>query len=500
MGCLNMRWARRWVVLLLVAACGIQSAHSASTNSTAHDILLLGPFGTLVPTSTNAIPDSYLPPADQGIQSQIPTPARGTPVSERVQSRQRQAREGKNELRFFPDYSPALMSYLASQDEFGNTAIHPGPLITYTPLDTVVQQAKYQLSQYGLRYSLSQTLTYAGMTDVMQGANNLGFYTLDFAGTLAVFDAPAAGTAGWVTAQFETKASLGSAAATQDAQRNLGTITDPTAIWSSVNGIWIPQLAWQQSFHEGQWVVVAGMVNQGNYFDGNAYANNGRAQFLNSALINSMVLPLPGGNLGANVQWQPVKECYAMLGGTVGNAPAGQLPWDNFSWEDFSVLGEFGYVPENFLGLGPGAYRVQPFVARAGGPTQGGLGFNLQQQLGANAPFGWFGRFGFGGAQVTGGAAAQIGTGFVMRGPLQYIGLFPSRDNDAAGIGLVWSQPSATTQTVYHENEMAVEMGYSLQLTATTKLVPDLQVVWNRAFNPNAGPALVCQVQLDFSW
>ena len=150
--------------------------------------------------------------------------------------------------------------------------------------------------------------------------------------------------------------------------------------------------------------------------------------------------------------------------------------------------------------MGPGAYRIQPFVARAGGPTQGGLGFNLQQQPGENPPFGWFRPFGIRGAQVTGGASAQTGSGFAMRGPLHYIGLFPTRDNDAAGIGLVWSQPSAGSQKVYHENEVALEMGYSLQLTATTKLVPDLQVVWNPAFNPDAGPALVCQIQLDFTW
>ena len=99
---------------------------------------------------------------------------------------------------------------------------------------------------------------------------------------------------------------------------------------------------------------------------------------------------------------------------------------------------------DDFLGLGPGVYRIQPFLAQAGGPTQGGLCFNLQQQLGKDAPFGWFGRFGFGGSEVTAGASAQIGTGFVMRGPLAHVGLFPERQHDAAGIGFVWSQPSVS--------------------------------------------------------
>ena len=107
---------------------------------------------------------------------------------------------------------------------------------------------------------------------------------------------PGCGTAGWISAKIKAKTGLGEAGDTQSAARNLGSITDPTGIWSSVNGFRIPELAWQQSFRDGEVVVVAGMVNQGDYLDANSYANSGRGQFLNSALINSMVVPLPGYN------------------------------------------------------------------------------------------------------------------------------------------------------------------------------------------------------------
>ena len=111
-----------------------------------------------------------------------------------------------------------------------------------------------------------------------------------------------------------------------------------------------------------------------------------------------------------------------------------------------------------------------------------------------------FGRFGFGGSQVTGGASAQVATGFVMQAPLKHAGLVPQLSNDLMGVGFVWSQPSATTQTVYHENEYVFETFYALQLTPTTKLQPDLQVVWNPAFNPDSGPVVVVQIQLDLAW
>jgi hypothetical protein len=100
-----------------------------------------------------------------------------------------------------------------------------------------------------------------------------------------------------------------------------------------------------------------------------------------------------------NLQWQPNDDWYFMFGGSVGNASIGNAPWTDFTWDYWSAVWEIGFTPDNVLGLGPGVYRVQPFVAQAGGPTQGGLCFNFQQQLGENAPYYWFGRFGFGGSR-----------------------------------------------------------------------------------------------------
>src|SRR5262245_38476720 len=281
----------------------VAMAGSSTTNSHPQEALLTGGLGKLVKVPTNEVPPGLLPPPELGIQSQIPDPARGVPVPHPVLQRLKEGREGKDRFELFPSFQPKLMPYLAAQDEYGNTAFKPGPLIRTTPLDTLVQQGKYWASQYGLRYSLEQTVTFVTMTDVAQGDNALGFYTFDFAGKWAVFNAPNAASAGWVSAQIEAKTGLGDNGRTQDARSNLGSITDPTGIWSSVNGFRIPELAWQQSFREGEVAVVAGMVSQGNYFDGNTYANSGRGQYINSALINSMVMPLPNYAFGGNLQW-----------------------------------------------------------------------------------------------------------------------------------------------------------------------------------------------------
>ena len=468
-------------------------------------MLLLDQLGHPVGVPTNAVHRSLLPPRDLGLKHQTPNPVEGTAVPDEVLQRLEESREGLVGFQWFPATPPPLMPYLASFDEHGNTALRPGPLIDVVPFEPLVQGGKYWLAEQGLRYTLEQSFSGVGMSDVKEGSQSLGFYTLSLKAKWAVLEAPAAGTAGWISTQVEAKTGLGAAGNSQSPKSNLGTLTEPNYNWSSVNGFRLPELAWQQSLRDGELVAVAGMVSQRNYLDGNAFAHTARGEFMNSALVHSEVLPLAEYNFGLNLQWQPRKEWYAMLGASAGDAPAGKVSdgshaWTDFSWNHWSVVGEFGYAPTDFLGLGSGIYRVQPFVAENGGPTQAGLCFNLQQRLGPHSPFGWFGRFGFGGAEVTADAAAEVATGFVMQAPLKHAGLVPRLSNDLLGVGFVWSQPSATTKTIYHENEYILESFYTLQLTPTIRLQPDLQVVWNPAFNSDPGPALVAQLQLTLTW
>jgi porin len=446
----------------------------------------------------NQLPPKLLPPADVGIARQVPKPSRGRRLPPSVLERLDSGRERVFTL--FPAVSPALEPYLASQDEYGNTAIKPGPLVDIMPLEPWVQGAKYWLSSHGLRYALDQTFTYTGVPDTPTGSPNMGYYTFKWFAKWAAYVDPEHGTAGWLSAEVNAKEGLGGAGVNQTAKSNVGMLTQPQGTVSSINGFRVPELAWQQSLARGAVVALAGVVSQANYLDVNTYANTGRGQFLNSALINSMVLPLPAFNFGVNLQWQPASKLYAMVGATAGNASAGQTPWTDFSWQVWSVEWEIGFAPHDFLGLGPGVYRVQPFVAQTGGPTQGGIGFNFEQQLGHRSPFGWFGRFGVGGSQVSGGASTQIGTGFVMEGPLEYLGLVPRLTNDYAGVGFVWSQPSATSKTVYHRNEYVAETFYTLQLSPMMRLQPDLQIVWNPAFNPDPGPFTIVQTQFILAW
>jgi porin len=483
------------LVLLSSPAFGQEDQHVPPRPT---DVILIDSLGHAVGVSPDQLPQKLLPPAEVGIERQVPRPAPGRRLPPSVLQRMDSGRE--RVLTLFPAVPPRLEPYLAAQDEFGNTAFRPGPLIEASLLEPYVQAAKYWLGSHGFRYVVDQTFTYTGVPDTPSGSPNMGYYTLKGFAKWAVYDDPVAGTAGWLSAELEAKEGLGGAGANQNAKSNIGMLTQPQGTISSHNGLRVPELAWQQAFDRGAVVAVGGVMNQGNYLDVNTYANSGRGQFLNSALINSMVLPLPSYNFGVNLQWQPVSEFYTMVGASAGDAGPGQAPWTNFSWQQWSVEWEFGYAPHDFLGLGPGVYRVQPFLAQTGGPTQGGIAFNFEQQLGHKSPFGWFGRFGTGGSQVSAGASTQVGTGFVMEGPLQHLGLVPKLTNDYTGVAFVWSQPSATSKTVYHHNEYVAETFYTLQLTPMMRLQPDLQIVWNPAFNPDPGPFTIVQTQIILSW
>jgi porin len=495
----------RATLIILAASVSTVAAASSSaapqTNDPISHFLLHDSLGNVVQVSTNDVHRSLHPPAAVGAGRQIPAPTKGAPQSEDVRQRIVESKSGQETLQWFPATPPVLAPYLGNLDDFGNTAVQPGAFLPTEPLSQVAQAGKYGLSGLGLRESFYQSLTTIRMTDTAPGSSTLQYYAADFLGKWAVFETPGGGPAGWLSTEANAQIGLSAASRTQSPQGNLGTVVNPQANVFGPNGLWMSELAWQQSLLDGRLVLLAGLVDEGNYLDANSYANNSQAQFLNGAFVNSSVLPLPSNNLGLSVQWQPSSSWYVLFGTGANNQPPGQSPFRDLGLQDWSYLLELGLTPKNVLGLGPGVYRLQPFLATVSGQTQAGLGLNVQQQLGPNSPFACFARAGVSGSQAAlGGVSAQVAGGLAMVAPLKQAGLVPKLSNDLLGLGLVWSRPSATTQPVYHENEYALETFYALQVTPTIKLQPDLQVVWNRVFSPEPGPAFVCQLQLNIAW
>jgi len=490
------RSLRAFVALKVASWIFASTPLSAQTDS--DDRLFVDSLGRTVHVSRDDVDSSLHPPATTDLRLQIPTAPKGTSQSDEVRQRILESKTGRE---WFPPTPPVLMPYLANLDEYGNTALQPGAVFSTDPISQVVQAGKNALSEGGLRYSFYQSLTTLSMTDVASGSSALQYYTATFFGKWALTELTNPERGSWLSTEVNVQLGLSPHSRSQTPQGNLASIVNPQATVFGPNGIWVSELAWQQSLLDGTLVLLAGQVDQSNYLDANTYANNSQGQFLNSAFVNSMVLPLPFNNLGLNLQYQPNKNWYVMFGTGANNQAPGHSPFNDLSFQNWSYLLELGLTPKNMLGLGPGGYRLQPFLATAGGVTQAGVGLNAQQQLGTNSPFGWFGRFGVGGTKVTlDGAAAQIATGFVMQAPLKHAGLFPTLSNDVLGAGFVWGRPSAVMQPTAHANEYAIETTYVLQFTPLASIQPDFQVIWNPAANPDTDRNLIFQLQLNLTW
>jgi hypothetical protein len=491
-----------FLVLMVTGTRGQAAAEAVQqTNSVTDHLLLMDRLGRAVQVSTNEVAHSLHPSASVGLGQQIPSGQKGAPMPDAIAQRIAGSKVNQADWQWLPATPPTLMPYLANLDEYGNTAIQPGAVFSGDPLSRYPQSAKYWLSSQGLRYNFYQSVTLVSLTDTASGASALQYYTATFNSKWAVAEATQGGVAGWLSAEVNIQQGLSPASRSQSPQGNLGSIANPLATVYGPNGAWISELAWQQSLMHGKLVVVGGLVDQTGYLDANNYANNSRGQFMNSALVNSMVLPLPPNNLGVQVQWQPTDEWYLLFGTGANNQSPGASPFTALGLRNWSYLLEFGLTPKDVFGLGLGTYRLQPFVATVGGQTQTGIGLNIGQQLGNDSPFAWFGRFGVGGTQVTlDGARCQIATGFAVHAPLKYVGLCPKLSNDYFGVGFIWSQPSSIMEPSAHANEYGFETTYVLQLTPLASIQPDLQVIANPADNPNAGCAVVFQLQFNLTW
>ena len=113
------------VTAVLAASVAREWAAPVDSNSPPGNVLLLDSMGRVVAVPTNEVPSSLRPAAGIGQARQIPNPVAGASMPREIE---RRAREGAVGFQFFPATPPPLMPYLASQDDYGNTAIRPGAL------------------------------------------------------------------------------------------------------------------------------------------------------------------------------------------------------------------------------------------------------------------------------------------------------------------------------------------------------------------------------------
>lgn len=251
-------------------------------------------------------------------------------------------------------------------------------------------------------------------------------------------------------------------------------------------------------------------------FDGNAYANDETAQFLNSALINNPTIPFPDKTLALQFQYQPLDSWY--IGAAAADAEptvAAYSPQFNTAFKgskDYFYIIETGITPAFDSPKGPlqGAYRLgiwydpQPkghsdATENKSGDT--GLYLSLDQQLcrensepGDTQGLGTFFRYGYADPRKN-----DI-THFWSLG-LQYRGLFPGRDEDVFGFGFAHGTFSNAANTTYTDDyESVYELYYNAMLTNWASLTPSIQYVSNPGGVNSTPDAVVMGLRLQLTF
>jgi len=157
-------------------------------------MVLSDEVGRAVSESTSNVPPGLRPASAFGLKYQTPGTRKGVRVPSATLDKLESMWESlPPNFQFLPPAPPRQMPYLDNLDAQGNTAVAPGALLNVAPLEPEVQHTKYWASGYGLRYSVQQTFTYASMTDVSKGDDNLAKYNLNVPLKWTVFDAPGPG-------------------------------------------------------------------------------------------------------------------------------------------------------------------------------------------------------------------------------------------------------------------------------------------------------------------
>jgi len=225
-------------------------------------------------------------------------------------------------------------------------------------------------------------------------------------------------------------------------------------------------------------------------FDGNMFANDETAQFLNGALVNNPTIPFPDNGLGVILYVEPVPGAYFSAGIADAQADARETGFRTaFHGEDyfFSIF-EVGFVPVLSTGMGdlPGAYRFgvwydpQPKerLDDASRSKRDDVGFYLSydQMVWRESAdpddaqgAGVFWRFGAADKTVN-----PIKT-FWSAGA-QYQGPLPGRDDDVLGFGVAQGRTSRRGGFT-ESNETAYEVYYNARVAPWLRVTPSFQYI-----------------------
>lgn len=254
----------------------------------------------------------------------------------------------------------------------------------------------------------------------------------------------------------------------------------------------VPEVSLMQYLNRGRACIIGGVVNLTNYFDCVTPANDSFHAFANAQFIDSTVLPLSDGNLGAIVQVQTGESDYLQLAATRTGCDytLNNNPFHASHKDGFAVVAEWDHsIGESaVLRLDP-FYRHLDAKAAAETYSRDTLGLAGSAEWEVNDSVTLFARGGYAlrGQDYN---RAELSAGAVLH-------LIPSREKDFLGIALgmakgatpygAWEEDEAGDEYPaggqHHRRQYVAELMYSLQLTPYLKLMPHYEYIARPAYS-----------------
>jgi hypothetical protein len=271
---------------------------------------------------------------------------------------------------------------------------------------------------------------------------------------------------------------------TESQQARLGLITPPND--QTVNVRQYNQLLYTHTLPDA-WNWLSVTVGQYTFaaFDSNLYAGNVQTNFISYPLAQNATQTYPYGALGTYAQATTPDQQFTFAGGVQG---ATNVDGDALSVRGFAT-GKYAYFmagewAPNFLG--GGTYSLlgyyQPSVPQQPSNSPG-VSFNAVQNF--DPKWGLFLR-----ANGAGGTAIPIETSVAWGGI--YNNPFGRNNLDQVGLGMFWDKTNLKAVAQPARNaEWGVELYYNYVLFKGLWLTPDIQVYFDPALRPGAGPAAV---------
>ncbi len=266
------------------------------------------------------------------------------------------------------------------------------------------------------------------------------------------------------------------------------------SLWPTTNGFNVQsfnvkQIYWQQFLLKNTFTYRIGKLDQSNVFNVNRL-QSANFYFLNTAFSDNQTMAYPENGFGFDLTWRPHPLVYLSYGFSNTDPGSVELTSDKFlrNTQWFTVA-EVGLTPW-IDGLGAGHYRLTGWFtdASASVTASDGAGFAIScdQDLGPK----WiaFLRYGLGNGELT--ATRQIvAGGFGIRRPI-------GDNDDFAGIGFAWGQPSDSTL----REQMVAEGFYRLQWSSAVQVTADAQLIINPSMAPEKDVIGVFGVRLRITF